>query len=247
MSSTDDDYLGFGEGPFGNTDFGGEDDDSDRINEDDEKYGFGGGHFGLFPYGGGPYHDNVDIARENWDHGAIEPRLDDPLYDLVVALVSELYRIDGEIERLFEQRFVDTATGIELDRLGRLVGVERPFGENDDAFRIRVKAGYAKATSTCDFESFAKVALKIIDGQASQLTITNEFDTKPATVIVEAPSSVLSDNPLSNSEIQSFLEDAVPMSHRVELRENGSFQFLEADGTAPSGTGFGQGTWTESV
>lgn len=59
---------------------------------------------------------------------------------VVEAVVTPLQEIEDVLEQLQVERWIDTAEGVQLDKIGRIVGAEREIGQNDDDFRLVVKA-----------------------------------------------------------------------------------------------------------
>jgi hypothetical protein len=148
---------------------------------------------------------------------------------LVETLAAVYYRIDADVDQLRRDRYVETATGVELDRRGRPLGVERPAGEGDDAFRRRALAGRARATSETTFEDFAEACLAVLDADPDQVQLTIDYADELGAVIVEATTTVIEESPFSESQIVEFLEGSLPMSRRVVLRPTDVASWGEAD------------------
>ncbi len=164
---------------------------------------------------------------------------------LVATLAAVYYRLGSDLDQLRRDRYVETATGVELERRARPLGVERPTGEGDDAFRRRALAGRARATSRTTFEDFAETCLVLLDADASDVTLRVDYDDELGAVIVELTSQLLDAAPFSEATIKSILEGALPASRRVVLRRLDGFQFSDPTATdEKSGKGFGDGAWT---
>lgn len=56
------------------------------------------------------------------------------------AIVAPIQDIEDVLEQLKIERWIETAIGVQLDKIGRIVGAEREIGQNDDDFRLVVKA-----------------------------------------------------------------------------------------------------------
>jgi len=69
---------------------------------------------------------------KSWDHTSV-------LFSLLRAVSSELDRAEGGLTEIMKARWVDTASGAELDRLASLLGIERFSEEGDDHLRARLK------------------------------------------------------------------------------------------------------------
>jgi hypothetical protein len=178
------------------------------------------------PQTGARFEQNTEVAR------------------LVETLASVYYRFDVDVDRIRGDRYLETATGIELDMRARPVGVQRPTGERDQKFRQRALAGRARSLSETTFDDVARVALAALDADPDQVTLDIGSDgDELGAVIIEATSAVYDAAPFSEQTIISILEGAIPMSRRVVLRRRDGFQF-STDATA-EGKGFGEGVWTQ--
>lgn len=177
------------------------------------------------PATGARFEQNTEVAR------------------LVETLASVYYRFDVDVDRIRGDRYLETATGIELDKRARPVGVQRPTGERDQKFRQRALAGRARSLSETTFDDVGRVALAALDADPDQVTLDIDYEDELGAVIVEATSAVYDAAPFSEPTIISILEGAIPMSRRIVLRRRDGFQF-SVDGDA-EGKGFGEGVWTQ--
>lgn len=163
----------------------------------------------------------------------------------VDVLAQPFYRMDADINKLRNSRSISTAKGRELDRKAREVGVSRPEGEGDDAFRRRALAGRTRAKSETTWEDFAKGCLEFLDAEPNDIELIVDYTDEMGAVIVKVASQVLKDSPFSESTIQGYLESMIPMSRRVVIRTADGFQFSDPSTTdQKSGLGWGQGEWT---
>ncbi len=179
------------------------------------------------PETGARFEENTEVAR------------------MVETLATIYHRIDVDIGQMREDRYIETATGRELDRRATPLGAERPTGESDDVFRRRALAARARSTSTTTFEDFADAVLTTLDAEPSDVELKVDYVDELGAVIVRADSSVLDESPFSESEIKNLLDGAVPAGRRVVLRKTDGFQFSDPGTTgSKSGKGFGQGQWT---
>jgi hypothetical protein len=65
---------------------------------------------------------------------------DSNLYKLLSSFGTELDTFTDEMDKAKRSRFVDTATGSDLDKLGELINLRRFFNESDDNYRGRLKS-----------------------------------------------------------------------------------------------------------
>lgn len=162
---------------------------------------------------------------------------------LVEVLAAAYYRLDTDIDQLRRDRYLETATGVELDRRANPLGVDRPAGEGDAKFRRRALAGRARALSRASFDDFARVCLAALNADPDEVSITKNYDLHPGAIIVSATSDVFVSSPFAKDEIIDLLEGALPMDRRVRLQEADAFQF-SVDGQSQTGSGFSDGFWT---
>jgi len=171
---------------------------------------------------------SIDDARQQFPNAGVEIDADDPLAALLRTLVSQYRRVDSEIDGVYGERFINSATGRELELLGANVGVDPRTGESEAAFRARVRAGYLIAISDGTFNAIARAARALFDADADEITL----DGPPATsggvgrVIVSAVR--LDEAPLTQTEAATTLTDAAPLGHRIEVLSDDAFLFGES-------------------
>ena len=61
------------------------------------------------------------------------------LYKFLSSFANEMDQVTGAMEELRKTKFIDTAMGQDLDKLGALLNLKRFSTENDEGFRARVK------------------------------------------------------------------------------------------------------------
>ena len=165
---------------------------------------------------------------------------------LVEVLTQQYHRIDADVNKLRNSRLIESATGLELERKAREVGINRPDGEGDDTFRRRALAGRTRAKSQATYEEFAHGVLQFLDAGPSDVELTVDYTDELGAVIVEVSSSIIDEAPFTVSTIERYLEGMIPMDRRVVIRTTDGFQFSSPSTTGDkSGKGFGDGAWTE--
>ena len=184
-----------------------------------------------------------DDIIDNWD-GPVSLEPGDNLYKLLQVVGSENRRLDLELESLYDNRFVDTATGRELEKLGRYVGVTRKTDEKDDKLRIRINAAFASQASDTTRDSFATVALLVLDADAESVSFSSPPETEPKTVELTADGSIIDASPLTIDEIQVLLNGALSVDAQAVIISGGGFAFAGDDASLE---GFNEGTWSSTV
>lgn len=188
-------------------------------------------------------HNNVEDIVQNWDH-PIEPNKGDNLYGLLKVVSSENKRIDIELDELYENRFLDTATGTELEKIGDLVGINRKNQETDAKLRKRIRAGFAAQGSDTTYESFTSAALSILGASADTVEFLTPPETAPKVVEAQVDGKILERNPLTEDEIIVLLNAALSIDARLQIKNTGTFAF---DGEDASLEGFDKGTWSTAI
>lgn len=173
---------------------------------------------------------NIAEADSEWDSG-IKFSPDSNTYKLVRALLSEADRIDGDLEDIYNQHHINTATGDDLEKIGDLVNVRRNTGEGDDSYRARIKGKFGTATVDSTFDEFAEFVSAVLNTDIDNIDYLTNYQIHPAAVTVSTQASVYSNISLSSQQIVNILGDGVPAGHEVRVLEEGTFQ-LKEDGDA---------------
>lgn len=171
---------------------------------------------------------NIKEAEAVWDSG-IEFASGSNTHRLMRALLSQADRMDDDLEEIYEQHHINSATREELDAFGKLVNVKRKSGEPDDKYRSRIKATFRASTIGTTFDQFTEFCATVIDTDIDNLNFTTPYDNNPATVVVGADSDVYDNATLTPTEVQTLLESGVPAGHAVSIVEGGTFR-LKSDG-----------------
>lgn len=180
---------------------------------------------------------------ENWNH-PIDPHESTNLHSLIEVIASENERIDVELDDLYDERFLDTATGHELEKIGQLIGIKRKEGESNEKLRTRIKAGFSAAASDTTYESFASASLSILDTNPSAINIKTPPQSGSKVVEIEIDGKVINDNILNESEVSLLLNKSLSIDARVDVVITGTFGF---DGSNPNLKGWNEGTWSSTI
>jgi len=190
-----------------------------------------------------PTTDTDDVVAQ-WPYEFQSISDGEPLYNYLSVYVSELQRLNSTIGDLTDQRFIETATGPELERLGVEVGVTRQAGESDDSLRLRVQIGKAVAASTGTPEDIRTILSIAFGEDALESIVVSHVGGSPV-LSFEIPSSLINDIPLTAEQFEDELREAFPAGSDVEVITDDVFTFVGENETAPSyAGGFGQGKWS---
>jgi hypothetical protein len=168
---------------------------------------------------------NLRTAENKWDSPLVFGP-DSNTRSLVRALLSEADRIDSDLESIYAAQHINSSSGQDLDKWGRLVNVQRQTGEADDKYRARIKAEFRQGTMGTTFNQFAEYCATVLSTDVQNLSFTfNEAEA--ATVTLSADGSIYSNVNLTNQDVQSIIEDGVPAGHEVNVIEEGTFRLIE--------------------
>jgi hypothetical protein len=175
----------------------------------------------------------VQLAEE-WPLESIQPDEEEAIYDLLIALQEELNRVERNIDDLYDERFVDSATGEELERLGAEVGVVKQTGESEDRYRLRVKIAKSISRSDGSLPALARTLERIFGDNAATLTL----ETVPGdpAIRLRVPTEVLDTIPLTRGELETELRQFMPVNDRIEVVTDDTF-VLGASGSQGLGNG----------
>lgn len=169
---------------------------------------------------------NIAEADAEWKSG-IAFTSQSNTYKLVKALLSEADRIDGELEEIYDQTHINTATGKNLEKIGDLVDVNRQTGEGDGKYRARIKGNFRASTTGTTYNDFSEFVATVLNTDIDNLNFLTSYDAEPATVTVNADPSIYQNTVLTAQDIVSIVEQGVPAGHAVNLTEGGTFRLKE--------------------
>lgn len=176
--------------------------------------------------------NRADVSEARQTFNEFQPAYNveegEPLHDLLQTIIKELQRIDLDIDQLYDQRFLSTATGEELERLGDIVDIDRKTGEGDNKLRQRIRGGFAVAVSKGTYDDIARVGHLVLDADPSDINIVTAEEVydktgDPATVLIESDQSVIDSSALSSTEMETILTDAVVGGHRITIQPRDVF------------------------
>lgn len=172
--------------------------------------------------------DNITTAVNEWD-SSIEFGPTSNTRSLVKALLSQANRIDDTLDAIYHSHNINSATGDELKKFGRLANTQRKSGEGDDKYRARIKAELAQARTGTDFDSFVQFTSSVLNTDSENLVFSTNYEINSATVTVGASPPVFDDAPLTTQEVVDVIGGGVPAGHTVKVQERGTFR-LKTDG-----------------
>jgi hypothetical protein len=255
MSNEDIDYgnQGFGNGGYDTAVFTPPEDDSQDFDGNIlREFGFGNLSYGNGQFGlhlGTITNDtqNLKETQRQWPYrrfAAIEDN--DELKTFVRALNWSTDYIDARIAQLYDNRFIETATDEQLEKLAAEVNVTRKTGEDDTSLRYRAlisKVANATDNSFRDFQSLLRVVFR---DSVDDISISAVDDSPTVTITVS--SAIINSLPLTKRELEQQLEKGIPPSDGINIATRGSFELGERDGyTPPKESRLGDGTLSTNI
>lgn len=158
--------------------------------------------------------------------------------------LEQLQSLSTRSQELYDERFIETATGQQLRRFGARVGVTRNDGESDEDFRFRVLLNHAVAASDGTAEDIETI-LRLAFGEAALESITvSQSPSLPVTRFV-IDQSLLDTIPVDEEGLTALLDRAFPCGTSVQILTEKVFTFSSDGDTPPAyAAGFGQGVWS---
>jgi hypothetical protein len=166
------------------------------------------------------------------------------LRSLICALADQADPIEQNLWDVQAYRSIDTATGLQLDRLGLLLGLPREANTDAD-YRRFLRAKILANNSTGRADTLIQI-LELLDNGFDPTAITLREDF-PAVAVLHC--LVDSGDDALGEYFVRFLRQAKAVGTRVILHyeEDGPVLFQWDDGANPPGSGWGDGLWARAV
>lgn len=177
---------------------------------------------------------NITEAEQQWQYPLLFSKGSNnrKLFEVFSKLFDEA---DQDIENIYNQQHINSATGNDLDKFGKLVNVARKSNENDDKYRARIKATFRASTIGTTFDEFTEFCAEVLTTNIQNLNFNTPYVSEPATVVVGAEESIYADLGFTNSEITNLLQKGSPAGHKVDVVVGGTFQ-VKSDGQTDDAT-----------
>jgi len=148
---------------------------------------------------------------------------------LVAAFAGPAQDVENVLQQLLLQRWIDTAVGVQLDQLGKIVGQARE-GRDDDDYRRFIRARILTNRSDGRFETLITIALLVLNEVGVTIRVTDEGT---ATCRVYATGAVTGDT--AGAILATFMQLAVGGGVRVvtqweDSTASGIFRFDSGPG-----------------
>lgn len=165
--------------------------------------------------------------ESNWPFDSIVPTDDGAVQDVLIAFETQLDRIDVQADELDEQRFLQTATTYELEKLADEVGVARETGESDERLQFRATLAKAVSRSGGTIQDIGQL-LVVLFGEDNVTRIGISAPNDAPVIELDIPSDILDECPLSRSELEDEIGQVVPVGDRVDIVPTDTFTLGES-------------------
>ena len=147
---------------------------------------------------------------------------------VIEALVKPLQELEDVLQQLKTERWVDSAIGVQLDKIGEIVGMEREYEQGDEDYRLLIKA---------------KIIMNLNQGTPEEVIAAAKFfigaifiwylEVYPAAVDIFSSTVVPEENRTKiRAQLKKFLPAGVSLDSFGQFDEENAFVFS-------GGTGFG--------
>jgi len=157
----------------------------------------------------------LDTLLDNWPFTETVPDDGEAIHDLLTVIGSEFDRRDDDIAYLYKQRFLQTATSEELNRLAREAGVRRQSSEGDDELRTRALISKAATQSDGTFDSIESALNSIFDDDLTQIRIIPR-ELEP-TIVIAIPEKLINSIPVTKSQLEKELNATTPANNPIAV------------------------------
>lgn len=160
---------------------------------------------------------------DNWPFDEIVPSYDEAVWDFIAAYATQLKSTTVKADKLYEQRFLDSATGRQLELLAAEVGVVRETNESDESLRLRAQLRKALSNSNGTVDDLARLLQIAFGDDTSKISVG--MDADEPIVELTIPSALIDDLPITRSRLQAILQDSLPGSDGLTILTDDTFAF----------------------
>ncbi len=176
---------------------------------------------------------------------------------LLTAIANEFATLDEVRHDIENAKFVDDATGDQLEKLATIFDLERRAGELDSTFRLRIKAALRSQLSSGTVEDVRDAVAILLNTTTSRVVIQEPYDTQGIVLEVGVWNEDLEAVGVTASQLSDFVDEVTAAGVDLTVFERGTFQFTSNSTPVTSTNGFQEldgnndpiegtgGTWAE--
>jgi len=175
----------------------------------------------------------AETHSNQWPFTTVVPEDDEPIHDILTVLEYASNEVQYDIDYIYTQLFLETATGRELENIAAEVGVKRKTGEDDDSLRFRTRLAKATARSNGTFPDLLN-ALQRVFGDDTEKLFIEPANQSPG-IVIRIPSVLIENIPVSTDELETQLDRAVPNSDPVRIFTDDTLRLGESGSSGLGG------------
>jgi len=136
---------------------------------------------------------------------------------LLQALAAEFDEHEQAIADARDSKFVDDASGEQLDRLASIFQLGRKTGETDDALRARIKTALRSQIASATVPEIRDVVSVLSGAPLEDIGVREPYSEIPTEIQIELPTEYLNDLDMSDSEFMRIVENVVAVGVAVGI------------------------------
>jgi len=165
----------------------------------------------------------VHAGEDAWDNHGISFNRTTNTFKLYSALISDTYEREQTLEAVRDGTHVRTAEDEVLEKIGRLVGVQRRTNENDDTLRARIIAEGASGLSDGTFESVLEIVATILNINTTEIRLVPLHSVGDrvggGVTYIRVPENALDASNIDNTTLTEIFDGLVFAGHRVVVQK----------------------------
>jgi len=147
---------------------------------------------------------------DEWPFDVVVPEDEEPIHDILTVFEYSSIELQYDIANVYEQLYLDTATGYELRALAAEVGITPTTNEQDDHLRFKTQLRKSTLRSDGTLPDLLKILQRVFAEDTAKISIAAQ--SGEPTVRLKIPTPLLEDIPLTQIELESELDRALPVS-----------------------------------
>jgi hypothetical protein len=140
---------------------------------------------------------------------------DSVISKMVTSIASELDIVEESIADLMSGHWVDTANGIDLDKIGNMVGIKRGIQEDDVSFRAHIKHAVDEYRGGGTLTAILNELQSLLGSDGIMIVENPELDSHAEFFVMANDTWHLGSNSINNevSNLSLTVEDVGAISH----------------------------------
>jgi len=171
--------------------------------------------------------EQLDILLDNWPFDQIYPSQSDAAYEHLLTIEQALNRLNARINEVTAESRIDTATDERLNALVGEINLTRETGESNKRLQFRGTANKVVGRSQGTVRDFETVLVLIFGEEVVSGFDISTPSSEPVVQLIVPPSAI-TDIPLTQSELEGILEDAIPHADTLRILTEETFIFGES-------------------